>query len=594
MRIEDLENDLETVINKYNNLISLYNNLINIKNYEENKKINNGIYNKSNTITNVKTKLTDRTITSKINLNNSNEKEDSKLHIYRKNNKNNNKIKSILIQGSNKIINNFDNDYINHLKKENERLKKIIITYENINSNLCPKKSANTLKGRNYLINNKIKRISERAKRSISKVNSKEHSYIMNAYKSKNMPNKNYINNKSSLLFIMKQNKSINHKNNLMDYSLITDSSLILPKKKKILEIPKNNTVYNTINNNNIDYKNILKKNNTNINSGKDNKNNTANKRMINKLKVKCKDSFLDRNKNNFSREKITNKYTPRNIIENNDSFFAQTNNNYGKIKNNNKLRSFKLLNLDNNFINININDMKNNTASNYFFNKTKYDEKKENKNILKTEINNNNANNANNANLIIHRNSEHKIGNKFRLIKEFKTEKNFMNNNEIKDDIYYSNENDLSNNEFQKIKINRKNIFFKKSQNSLRDAINKNNQNNQNIINKEKEINSNTYNILNKNKVKNKKSFNIIEKNINNNCASTNHYNKNLNNDKKLALYHNKIIENAAKLSTLRNNQIKSQSNTINNISNFNNCNYIYLFNNGEKFVKINKQFKQ
>ena len=270
MRIEDLENDLETVINKYNNLISLYNNLISIKNNEENTKINNGNYNKNHIITNVKTKITDRSITSKINLNNSIEKEDSKLEIYRKDNKNNNKIKNIFIQESNKKINNFDNDYINHLKKENERLKKIIITYENINSTMCPKKSANTLKGRNYLINNKIKRISEKAKRSISKANSKEHhSYVMNAYKSKIMPNKNNINNKSSLLFLMNKNKSINHKNNIMDYSLIIDSSLILPKKKKILEIPKNNTAYNTINNNNIEYKNVLKKNNTNINQRK-------------------------------------------------------------------------------------------------------------------------------------------------------------------------------------------------------------------------------------------------------------------------------------------------------------------------------------
>ena len=34
-------------------------------------------------------------------------------------------------------------------------------------------------------------------------------------------------------------------------------------------------------------------------------------------------------------------------------------------------------------------------------------------------------------------------------------------------------------------------------------------------------------------------------------------------------------------------NDKAKSQNNTINNISNFNNCNYIYLFNNGEKLTK-------
>ena len=58
------------------------------------------------------------------------------------------------------------------------------------------------------------------------------------------------------------------------------------------------------------------------------------------------------------------------------------------------------------------------------------------------------------------------------------------------------------------------------------------------------------------------------------------------------LSLYQNQNeIEKMARMSTLRNNKLKNQNNTINNISNFNNCNYIYLFNNGERFV--NKQFK-
>lgn len=606
LKIEDLENNLESVINKYNNLINKYNNLVNIKK-EESRKINN----KNNcTLNNFKIKLTDRSNVS--TLNNSNEKIISKINIYRNNDKNSNKLKNILIQGNCQSINSFDNDYINHLKKENERLNKIIITYETKNNNNCQKKYPNLLK-RNYLINNKIKRISEKAKRSISKKNSKENSYIMKAYNSKNFNNKNNLNNintkkinnnmnnKSSLLFLMKQNNSINKKNNITDYSIITDSSLIIHKNKKIPEIQKNKDNFKSINANSINkngnlYKNNLKKNNTNINSisrrgiiNNKNKtnNNYPNKRMINKLNVNNIDTVINNSiNNNLIRDKIKNKFTPKSIIKNNGSFFARSNNNFIKAKNDKKIRSFKLFNLDNNYININITDIKNSTSSTYFYNEiSKNHEEKEHNNILKTEINNNTN--------LIHRNTENMIRNKCRLIKEFKTEKNNLNKeNNKNDDIFFTDKNNLSNNDIgiQKITINRKNIFCKKSQNSLRDAFNNNNNQKMKTINNE--INSKRINntqLLNTNIINNKmiKTFPLDEKkiNISNNSIRINNYNKNLQNDKNLSFYQNKKInDNTVKIPSLRNNQIKNQSKTINNISNFNNCNYIYLFNNGEK----------
>ena len=579
LKIEDLENDLETVINKY-------------------------------ILDNFKNKLTDRSNVS--TLNNSNEKIISKINIYRNSSKSN-KLKNILIQGNNKSINTFDNDYIDHLKKENDRLKKIIITYETINQNNYQKKYPNLLKRRNYLINNKIKSISEKAKLSTSKKNSKENSYIMKSYNSKNFNNKinlsninmkktnTYMNNKSSLLFLMKQNNSLNQKDNITDYSIITDSSLIIHKNKKITEIAQNKDNFKSINVNSINkngnlYKNILKKNNTNIkgisgrgiiNNHNKTNNNYHNKIMINKLNLKNIDSVINDNKNNsLIRDKIINKFTPKNIIKNNGSFFAQSNNNYIKNKNNNKLRSFKLFNLDNNYININITDIKNNTASNYFYNEiSKNNEEKEHNNILKTDINNNTN--------LIHRNTENIMRNKCRLIKEFKTEKNnFNKENDKNDDVFFTDKNNLSNNGIgiQKIKINRKNIFYKKSQNSLRGAFNHISNQKMKTINNE--INSKSINnaqLLNTNIINNKiiKIFPLDEKkiNISKNIKNTNNNNKNLQNDKNSSFYQNKKIinDNTVKIPSLRNNQTKNQNHTINNISNFNNCNYIYLFNNGE-----------
>ena len=148
--------------------------------------------------------------------------------------------------------------------------------------------------------------------------------------------------------------------------------------------------------------------------------------------------------------------------------------------------------------------------------------------------------------------------------------------------DIYYNNENELSNNGLQKIKINRKNIFPKKKQNSIKDAIKLNNKNVQNINVNEINKRNNDYQLLNNNKIKN--SYNIEDKNINNinnnNCIGPNIYSKNLNSEKRYAVNQNrKIIDKDIKMPNFRNN-LKSQNNTINNISNFNNCNYIYLFN--------------
>ena len=142
----------------------------------------------------------------------------------------------------------------------------------------------------------------------------------MNAYKNKKSQNKYNFNNQSSILFLMKQNNSITQKNNFIDYSIITDSSLIIPKNKKIAEIPKNNKIFNTISatNTNNNEKKIIKKSNTNVNSIAS-INNITNKRMINKLKVKCRDYLINdkanNNINNFSKEKNIHKITPKNII---------------------------------------------------------------------------------------------------------------------------------------------------------------------------------------------------------------------------------------------------------------------------------------
>ena len=136
----------------------------------------------------------------------------------------------------------------------------------------------------------------------------------------------------------------------------------------------------------------------------------------------------------------------------------------------------------------------------------------------------------------------------------------------------------------------NQLSIAYRNSINSIRSAISgsKNLEYNDN----DNEINikrSNNHQLINKvSRIKNNIPFD--NNNINNNF-DTNHFNKEFYNDKKLPLYHNKRIIEKDNISLLRNNLANNKSNTINNISNFNNCNYIYLFNNGQKYVKINNK---
>ena len=50
IKIEDLENDIEMIITKYNDLISKYNALINKKNIDENKTLIDRLTNRNNNI----------------------------------------------------------------------------------------------------------------------------------------------------------------------------------------------------------------------------------------------------------------------------------------------------------------------------------------------------------------------------------------------------------------------------------------------------------------------------------------------------------------------------------------------------------------
>ena len=582
IKIEDLENDLEMIVTKYNELIIKYNSLISKKNIDENKTLINRLTNRNNNIllNNIKKTLNNR-ITNSI-INHSHEKNFNKItynNNYIKQKKlRNQQIKNISIIGNNRNINSFDNDYINNLKKENDILKKLLITY---------KETINLSKGKNkFNNNNRSQRFTNQLTNSIKKNNSREH---------QKAGSKNKISGKSPTLFVMdKINNSL-----IPIKSLAGNSITHISNKKLKSDISKNNKAFNTINAN-IFNQNIIKKHNTYVSSilGRDLRNNITKKIITNNLS-KNKDILIKEKINNInssynlSKEKSLNKYTPKNMTgpKSNESFFAHTNYNLkNEAKNHNKLNSLKKLELDNenNYINLNINDSKNNTISHYFYNDNS-NNNENNINLINrinTETNNtyNNAiNNTINNNLIIHRNTEHKLGNKFRLMKEFKTEEENIH-------INGNNENYYSNN-INKIKINRKNIFYKKSQNSLRDAMNINQTLNE-TNDKENLFKTKIYNqIMNAKAFNNKikKSLILDNKNINNkNSMISNSNSKKLNN--KLSLNKNsRILE---KTSRLRNDKLKMQSNTINNISNFNNCNYIYMFNNGEKFVKINKQY--
>ena len=622
------------VINKYNELINKYNNFAFKKNDEQNKKEKNdmSLYKNNTFLSSFKNRINNGIKVESTN------NSSAKNHINNTNDTNNKKekkiknkeIKNISIIGNNKNINSFDNDYITHLKKENDILKNIIKTYKSINFSSYMKEPKYLYKKRrSYFINNTQQVHPDKLKKSISKNNSKDRSYTLKSHNSKNSKSKIDTLNKPSILYKKKKSKNslIQKIKSMNDYSLINDSSLYIPKNRKASEISKNKQNFNTINSSSGHYKkNIIKKNNTYVSniSGRINKSSITNKRMMNKLKVKCKDYFFNvknkdlGNSNNLSRDKIINRITPQNIIKNNGSFFAHSNYNIKKkSKNSEKIKSSKKLEIDSNNINnsnnfMNNNDIRNNTESNYFYHDTSNNNIESNINISQfnrtnTETNNyTNSNNSNmntiNNNLIIHRNIEHKLNNKFRLIKEFKTEKekNELFSYTNKDSLFY-NESQLSDKNMNKIAINRKSILQKKSNISLRDNanlkqninLNETNDDNNNAMNSKQK---NKYLMLNNTTINTKVKNRILldNKNINKNLFNVNKNVIKKTSDKKLTLYQNKkIIGNSARLTTLRNNKIKAQNNTINNINNFNNCSYIYLFNNGEKFIKINKQLK-
>ena len=571
IHIEDLENDLEMIINKYNNLVNNYNLLKNKKN-EPSRNIKNDLNNiNSNNLSK--------------NINNKNEKESKLFPGNHSIGKNSNKVKinkknilnkkKISIMENNNNINCFDNDYIIHLRKENEKLKRIIIKYEcsrgksiNYNNSI---KNTNILKERTNLFKNKM---SDRKKRPTSNNNSKEHSYLANYFSNKIKPNRNIINDKS--LFMNQTYYSIKKK---LNDSSINENHCTIKKKKKLSNLNNDNQAYNTISSLNNEYFNDNNNNNSSIKKNRTcfhsiNKNG-KNRRMMNKLKVKCKDFLLNNKVNtkiNISKEKNKNKFTPKNIIKNKGSFLSHSNNNLYKIKN--RLKSLKILDLELNSININ-KDSKNNTVSDYFFKNHNKNTNQNKSNRLNTDLNVKNKK-------LIHRNTDIKINNKLRLIKEFKTEKDILDKKERSKNIL-NIENYSKNN---KITINKKNILSKKSKINLVSSSNVNKNINMKSNNEENDkMKSNQ--IVN-NSLKNKYR---LDNNLNG-CLSSININKKDKNEKKLFLNHIKrktpFIEN----SFIKNNPTKN-SNTISNINNFNNCNYIYLLNNGEKYIKTNKQLK-
>ena len=492
------------------------------------------------------------------------------------------------------------NEFTTHLKKENEKTKKLIIKYECINKN---KIRANILKEKTINnINRKNNTLSERKTRPISKKNSKDHSFIMNYFKRKQKAhihhNNNFnLNNKSEiLLFMNKINNTIMPKKKITADTIINDDSAII-KQNKII----NNNFYNTISTVNNEFfnkisnsnsSNVNKKNRTCINSSSKNgvKTNITNSRIINKLKVKCKQYLLNeklkdansRERNgHFLNDKILNKYTPKHIISNRESFISHSNNN----KITNKLRSLHLIDFVNNLMgNNDLAVNKNNTTTSYF----SKDKKKNN--VIKKQINRLNTDNniTNNNNLIIHRNNFN-IKNKLKMLKEFKTEKGVVfekknsNSNIIN---YISNiktENEKFKSEKHKTLINKQNIIPKKYKYSF-NSVN-NNTENFRIIKKKFEM------MNNDNKKLKKK---LLSNNSSNNCLSS----KNINNkidysDKKTDIIHSKNISPFIGKSYINPELVKSQNKTINNINNFNSCSYIYLLNNGDKFIKINNRLK-
>ena len=552
-----MKNDLELVLRKYNELKEKYINLINKKLPDEDKKAINGMPNKNNILlNNIRNKLNNRLIGvilnypnlknfNTINVNSISDQQGKKI--------NNKESKSIQVL-PNKNVKSIDNELIYSLKKENEMLKKIVIKYKRLNN----KKSL--LRKEKIYYNNREQRMPEDLKNSINKNNSKEHS-LKSKISVKNSKNK--ITNKSPILLIReKVNKSLNQNKNIVENQIIKDSSLILSKNKNWL---KNKKVFNTINTNS---HNTIRKHNTYVNNilklGV--KNNIIKKKSNNKCKPKRKELLLNNrynsksisNSNNISKEKNISKYTPKKESKNSESFINHTNYNIKNIpKKNNILNSIKNFDLGKKFINLKADDIKNNTIRNYLHtNKINNIEQANLFNRINTESNNNSHNNTiGNTNIINNEKKEHKLGNKFRLMKDYKSEEENKRENTISS---------------RKDKIDRNKILFKKSNISLQDSL---------IL--KKKINE----ICDKNNqslIKKKLKLDLKNKNL-----IINNINKNKNNKLLLNFDNERIIGKNIKLSTIMNDKAKSQNNTINNISNFNNCNYIYLFNNGEKLTK-------
>ena len=569
-----MENDLETVINKYNILNNFLNNLKIEKNIE-NKNLNDYILNnRKNIKPKAKTKLP--------SVNNSKEKNFNKKNQKTKNNKH---VKNILITENTKNLNCFDNEYINNLKKENEKkLKKIIIKWDKKNMNSINFNKNKKSKERNNIFNNRFNKRSESKKRPISRTNSKDHSYIGNYYHNKFKNIRNNINNRSEFRLIMnKTNYSMLSKQRFKEF-LISDESI---KKNK----NKNNQMFNTISsikkNEHFNNNSEIKKFNTFFNKTTNNgiKSSISNQRLVNKLKVTCKTNFNEKlnsikkrgemtEKGSESKDKKRNKYTPKHMENSNRSFFSHSNNKNIKIKN--KLKYLKVS--ENDSVNNDFNN-KISATSDFFFkhrNNNNYIIKK--KDRLTTEINRNNK-----SRLIILRNTDRKKNSTFNLNKEFNTEKkNFEEIEHNNNFLGLNNENELSNKNSNKIQINKKNHELK---------LNKDN-----IINEELTVKKKTLvqklKKINNNDANNNNS--ISGKNNLYNCLSLNNINKKkTNKDNKQSLNHKKKITPFIENSYIKTNQLKNQNKTINNINNFNNCNYIYLLNNGDKFIKINRQFK-
>jgi hypothetical protein len=544
-----MKNDLELIIKKYNELNEKYCNLINKKLLYEDKKTISVMSNKSNIlINNIRSRLSNRlkgVILNYPNLKNYNTINNNSISHHKIKKFNNKETKSIQIK-PNKNEKSNKNDLIHSLKKENEMLKRIVITYKRLNN----KKSLLTKEKIHYNI--REQRLPEDLKNSFNKNNSKEHS-LKSKMSSKDSKNK--IINKSPILFVKeKVNNSLSQNKN------INDSSLLLAKNKKWL---KNKKVFNTINN----YShNMIRKHNTYVNNilKLESKNNIIKKKFNNKFKTKRKELLLNdkynsksiSNSNNISKEKNINKFTPKKESKNSESFFIHTNYNIKDIlKKNNILNSTNKLDLGKKFINLKPDNIKNNTIRNYLHtNKINNIEQANLFNRINTESNNNSHNNTiGNTNIINNEKKEHKLGNKFRLMKDYKSEEENKRENTI-----------------SSRKIDRNKILFKKSNISLQDSL---------IL--KKKINE----ICDKNNqslIKKKLKLDLKNKNL-----IINNINKNKNNKLLLNFDNERIIGKNIKLSTIMNDKAKSQNNTINNISNFNNCNYIYLFNNGEKLTK-------